>query len=53
MAVTMVPTGLSYFLVWYVPPLDDHPQYVKFIYYLIFYFALMTFLTVSDLSHGK
>ena len=46
MAVAVVPTSVCYFLVWYVPPLDDQPQYVKFIYYLILYFALMSSLTV-------
>ena len=50
LALSMVPLGMAYFMVWYVPPLDDHPQYIKFVYYLVFYFALLSLISVSKIA---
>ena len=48
MVLAVIPSAVVYFLVWYVPPLDHKPQYVKVIYYLIFYLALLSLLTVRE-----
>lgn len=43
----MVPTGLAYIMLWFVPPsFTDTASYLKFIYYIIFYFAFQLLLTV-------
>lgn len=44
----MVPAGVLYFFLWYVPPLDDEPEYAKYIYYQILYLAFQASLTVSN-----
>jgi Na+/melibiose symporter-like transporter len=42
----MVPTGLAYIMLWFVPPsFTDTASYLKFIYYIIFYFAFQLLLT--------
>jgi len=43
----MVPSGVLYFFLFFVPPLDDYPQYYKFIYYLIMYLLYEASLSVS------
>ena len=48
-ALSVLPSALFYFLLFYVPPLDDHPQYLKMIYYTAMYFAFQTCLSVSKL----
>lgn len=41
-----LPAGLVYTFLWFVPePLDYEEHYVKFIYYLLFYFAFQALLT--------
>ena len=45
----MVPTGLAYIFLWFVPPsFSDTTSYLKFIYYIIFYFAFQLLLTVRS-----
>ena len=44
----MVPTGLAYIMLWFVPPsFTETASYLKFIYYILFYFAFQLLLTVS------
>ena len=45
-----IPGAVTYTLLWFVPPgIDDveHSDVVKFFYYLFFYFAFQTVLTVG------
>lgn len=42
----MVPVGIIYFFVWYVPPIDDQPPYAKYIYYQVLYLVFQASLTV-------
>ena len=43
----MVPTSVAYFFLWYVPPLDDKPDYVKYFYYQCVYLLFQASLSVS------
>ncbi len=43
----MVPVGITYFFLWYVPPIDDQPPYVKYIYYQCLYLCFQASLTVE------
>ena len=48
MITAAIPAGIVYFFLWFVPPaFDKEPHYIKFIYYLCFYFAFQALLTVS------
>ena len=48
MITAAIPAGIVYFFLWFVPTaFDKEPHYIKFIYYLCFYFAFQALLTVS------
>lgn len=49
MITAAIPGGVVYLFLWFVPPaFDNQPDYIKFIYYLLLYFAFQALLTVSD-----
>ena len=49
----MVPAGVIYFFLWFVPPIDDKPPYVKYIYYQMLYLMFQASLTVRFVNNSN